>query len=173
VRYTRTAVWLHWLLGIALLGQITFGFMLDEIAPRATPARSGVINLHKSFGIVLGLLIVARLCWRLTHAPPPWPTAMGAMERRAAQMVHVALYVCMVLMPLSAYVASNFSKFGITFFGMPWPPWGPPLPSVYAFFNGVHVTTAVVFSVLIAGHVLAALKHAWVDRDGVFARMLS
>jgi len=172
-RYTRTAVWLHWLLGVALLGQIAFGFMLDEIAPRATPARSGVVNLHKSFGIVLGLLIAARLCWRISHAPPPWPATMGEIERRAARAVHAALYVCMVLMPLSGYIASNFSRFGITFFGVAWPPWGPPLPAVYAFFNGVHVTTAMVFTALIAGHVLAALKHAVLDRDGVFARILN
>lgn len=172
-RYTRTAVWLHWILGIALLGQIAFGFMLDEIAPRATPARSGVVNLHKSCGIVLGLLIAVRLCWRLAHAPPPWPVAMGEAERRAARTVHAALYVCMVVMPLSGYIASNFSRFGISFFGIAWPPWGPALPSVYAFFNGVHVTTAMVFSALIAGHVLAALKHAVFDRDGVFSRMMN
>jgi cytochrome b561 len=172
-RYTRTAIWLHWLLGAALLGQIAFGFMLDEIAPRATPERSGVVNLHKSFGIVLGLLIAARLAWRLSHAPPPWPATMSEAERRAARAMHAALYVCMVVMPLSGYIASNFIRFGISFFGIAWPPWGPPLPSVYAFFQGVHVTTAVVFSALIVGHVLAALKHAVLDRDGVFARMLN
>ena len=170
-RYTRTAVWLHWLLGFALLGQIMFGFMLDEIAPRATPARSGVINLHKSLGIVLGMLIAVRLCWRLSHTPPPWPATMGEFERRAARAMHAALYVCMVVMPLSGYIASNFSRFGITFFGMAWPPWGPPLPAVYAFFNGVHVTTAMIFTALIAGHMLAALKHAVLDRDGIFGRM--
>ena len=173
MRYTRTAVCIHWLLAFALFGQIAFGFLLDEIAPRATPARSGVVNLHKSFGIMLGLLIAVRLAWRLSHPPPPWPATMGEAERRAARAVHAALYACMAVMPLSGYIASNFSRFGISFFGIAWPPWGPPLPSVYAFFQGVHVTTAVVFSALIVGHVLAALKHAVLDRDGVFARMLN
>ena len=70
-KYTRTAIALHWLLGLALLAQISFGFLLDEIAPRNTPARAGVINLHKSCGIVLGLLIALRLVWRFRHAPPP------------------------------------------------------------------------------------------------------
>ena len=49
-RYDAVAVALHWLIGVALLVQITFGFLLDEIAPRGTPSRSAVINLHKSFG---------------------------------------------------------------------------------------------------------------------------
>jgi cytochrome b561 len=172
MRYTRTAIWLHWLLALALFGQIAFGFLLDEIAPRDTPARSGVINLHKSFGIVLGGLIVARLAWRLFHAPPPWPATMGPGERRAARAVHIALYACMVTMPASGYVASNFNRFGISFFGFAWPPWGIASPSVYAFFIGVHVATAFVFCTLIVGHVLAAIKHVVVDRDDVLARIL-
>ena len=170
-RYGRVSILLHWLVGFALLGQIAFGFLLDEIAPRNTPARAGVINLHKSIGIVLGLLIVARLVWRLRHAPPAWPDSMAAWQRRAALWIHRALYACMLVMPLAGYIASNFSKHGIRFFGLAFKPWGPDLPQIYAFFNGVHVVTAFVFCALIAGHVLAALKHALVDRDTVFARI--
>jgi cytochrome b561 len=170
-RYDRVAVALHWAIGLALLAQIGFGFALDTLAPRATPARAGVINLHKSTGIVLGLLIVARLAWRLRHAPPPWPATLSAMQQRAATLGHRALYACMLLMPLSGYVASNFSRYGVRFFGHPWPPWGPDLPAVYAFFNGVHVVTAFLFSALVAGHIAVAAWHAWVRDDGVFARI--
>jgi cytochrome b561 len=171
-KYTRTAIALHWLLGLALLAQISFGFLLDEIAPRNTPARAGVINLHKSCGMVLGVLIALRLVWRFRHAPPPWPASMLHNERRAAHWVHGLLYTCMLLMPLSGYVASNFSKYGVVFFGMHLEPWGFESRQVYAFFNTIHVSTAFVFTALIAGHVLAALKHAWVDRDGIFSRIL-
>jgi len=171
-KYTRTAIALHWLLGLALLGQICFGFLLDEIAPRGTPARTGVINLHKSCGMVLGVLIALRLVWRYRHAPPPWPANMLRNEQRAARWVHGLLYACMVLMPVSGYVASNFSKYGVVFFGTHLAPWGAELPKVYAVFNGIHVTTAFIFTALIAGHVGAALKHAWVDRDGLFSRIL-
>lgn len=171
-RYTRTAIWMHWLIGLAILAQIVFGFLLDEIAPRNTPARTGVINLHKSFGMSLGVLIALRLLWRVWHRPPVWPKAMTATERLAAAIVHRTLYACMVLMPTSGYVASNFSKYGVKYFGFALEPWGPELPQVYAFFNSVHIATAYVFSALILGHVLAALKHALVDRDRIFSRML-
>ena len=171
-RYDRVAVALHWLIGLALLAQIGFGFMLDEIAPRGTPARSGTINLHKSFGIVLGVLIVLRLIWRQRHTPHAWPAVMSAKQQRAATLGHRALYACMLLMPLAGYIASNFSKHGVKFFGTALKPWGPDLPQVYNFFNAVHVATAFVFSALIVGHVLIALKHALVDRDGVFSRIL-
>ena len=105
-------------IGVLLLAEIAFGLLLDEIAPRGTPARAGVINLHKSFGIVLGVLIVVRIAWRLGHAPPPWPATMSARRQRAANLGHVALYACMVVAPLAGYLGSNFSKYGVRFFGV-------------------------------------------------------
>ncbi len=169
-RYDLMARWLHWLIGIALLCQIAFGFLLDDIAPRNTPARAGVINLHKSTGIVLGLLILARLLWRLRHSAPGWPASMPQWQQQAARIGHRLLYACMLLMPLSGYIGSNFSKHGVKFFGISLQAWGPDLPSVYNFFNTVHVVTAWVFAALIVGHVLAALKHA-LDRDGTLRRI--
>jgi cytochrome b561 len=170
-RYDQVASALHWLIGVALLGQIAFGFLLDDIAPRNTPSRASVINLHKSFGIVLGLAILLRVGWRLAHRPPAWPAALPAWQRRAAHVVHGLLYACMIVMPASGYIGSNFSKHGIKFFGRPLPPWGPDDPAVYDALNRVHVVTAWIFAVLIAGHVLAALQHAAVVRDGVFSRI--
>jgi len=170
-RYDRVASLLHWLVGLALLLQIAFGFLLDEIAPRGTPSRAGVINLHKSLGIALAVLIVLRLAWRLRHRAPTWPVSMSAWQRRAARIGHAALYGCMIAMPVSGYLGSNFSKHGIKLFGLALRPWGPDLPSVYAAFNLLHVTTAWIFTALIAGHVLVAVKHVLVDRERVFARV--
>jgi cytochrome b561 len=96
---------------------------------------------------------------------------MPAWQRRAARLGHGALYACMVVMPLSGYVGSNFSKYGVKFFGRTLAPWGPDLPAVYEVLDRVHVVTGWLFTALIAGHVLAALQHAFVARDGVFARI--
>jgi cytochrome b561 len=115
---------------------------------------------------------VLRLAWRLAHPPPQLPSFMPAWERIAARMSHLALYVCMLVMPLSGYIASNFSKFGIKFFNMlVLPPWGIDDKRIYAVFNTTHVVTSYLFVALIALHVLAAIRHG-VRRDGVLARIL-
>ena len=174
-RYNKVAIALHWLIGVALLGQIVFGFLLDELAPRGTPGRAAVINLHKSCGIVLALLIAARLAWRLAHKPPALslslPRSFPVWQQKAATLGHSALYACMVVMPLSGYIGSNFSKHGVKFFGIALRPWGPDLPSVYGFFNGLHIATAWIFTLLIVGHIAMAAKHGLIDRNGLFSRM--
>lgn len=169
--YDRTAVALHWAIGIALIAQIAFGFLLSDIAPRGTPNRAFVINLHKSLGLVLLALIAARLAWRLTHRPPAWPLGMPRWQQRAATWGHRALYACMLAMPLAGSIASNFSKHGVKFFGLALAPWGPDEPAVYRFFSGLHGAIAVVFTALIAGHVAIALWHRWRGPAGLSLRM--
>ena len=169
-RFTRTAIVLHWLVALLLVGQFAFGWLLDEI-PRNTPARGWWINQHKSVGLVIGLFILLRIFWRLRHAPPP-ALPMPAWQRRAASASHLAMYACMVLMPLSGYLASNFSKHGIKLFNaVKLAPWGSDDKLVYAVFNQTHKVTAVLLAVLIGVHLLAVAKHVLVDRDRLLSRM--
>lgn len=123
-RYTATAITLHWLIALLLLGQFAFGLLLADI-PRGTPARGIYVNLHKSSGILIGLLILLRVAWRLTHKPPPLPATMPAWQRDAARLSYIVLYLCMVALPLSGYLGANFSRHGIKFFNLVhWQPWG-------------------------------------------------
>jgi cytochrome b561 len=170
-RYSSVAIALHWLLAIALLLQIGLGWYLGEV-PRNTPARTVWVNFHKSIGVTLGVLILFRLAWRLTHPPPALPRSMPRWERGAAHVNHILLYVCMVGMPLTGYVATNFSKFGIKYFGLvELKPWGIDDKAIYAVFNSTHKVLALVFVALIALHIAAAAKHVLIDRDGVMRRM--
>jgi cytochrome b561 len=169
-RYTDVAIALHWLLAVLILGQIAFGWYLQEI-PRGTPARTIYVNFHKSTGLTIGLLILFRLYWRLTHKAPPLPDWMPAWERVAARTSHFALYACMLIMPAAGYLASNFSKFGVNYFNsFLLPPWGIDDKRIYAFFNTTHVVTSYVLVALIVIHILAALRHVFL-RNGIFSRM--
>jgi cytochrome b561 len=169
-RYTRTAIVLHWLLVLLLLSQVVFGWFLEGVE-RGTPARTIYVNLHKSTGLCIGLVILFRLYWRLTHPAPPLPLSMPAWERLAAKWSHVLLYVCMLVMPLSGYIASNYSKYGVNFFNaIKFPPWGVDDRQIYGFFNTTHIVTSYVFLTIIGVHVLAAIRHA-LKEDGIFSRM--
>jgi cytochrome b561 len=164
------AIALHWLLVALLAAQIAFGWFLDGVE-RGTPERTIYVNLHKSTGMVIGLVILLRLYWRLAHRAPALPESMPGWERAAARFTHVLLYAGMLIMPLSGYIASNFSKYGVNFFNsLKLPPWGVEDAAVYAFFNKTHVFASWFFVALIALHVLAALRHA-LKQDGVFSRM--
>ena len=171
-RYTRTAMLLHWLVAVLLLGQFAFGWYLETI-PRGVPARGYFVNLHKSTGLLIGLMILLRLGWRLTHAPPPLPDSIPRWQQQAAAASHYLLYVLMLVMPLSGYIASNFSRFGVHFFNVvKFEPWGIDSKLVYGIFNQTHILSSWLLLALVTVHVLAALKHLLVDHDSEFSRML-
>jgi len=170
VRYTRTAIALHWLIALVILVQIPFGWSLEEI-PSGTAARGWYVNLHKSVGVTLGVFIVLRACWRWFHPPPALPDWMPRWERIGASAIHAGLYACMLIMPLTGYVASNFSKWGVKYFNvLQLPPWGVDDQRIYALLNGAHVATSYIFVALILAHSASAFRHAS-RHDGILRRM--
>jgi cytochrome b561 len=170
-KYRPTAIWLHWIIGIALLGQLGLGLYMHEL-PKQTPERTWFYNLHKSTGLTLALFILLRVMYRLRHSAPVLPSTMREWEQLAARWSHYLLYVCMLLMPITGYIGSSFSRFGIKFWGIQLPNWGWEDEDMRETWFGIHEIVAEVFMVLIAVHVLAALKHLIVNKDGVFQRML-
>lgn len=169
-RYGRTARVLHWLIAIFLLAQCAFGFWLGDV-PRNTPERAYFINLHKSIGLLIGVLILLRVFWRLRHLAPQLPLAMLRWQQRLAASSHHVMYLFMLVLPLSGYLASNFSKHGVKFFNIVMlSPWGPDDKLLYRVFNQAHKVGAVLLLALISLHVLAAFWHVW-RRDGIFSRI--
>jgi cytochrome b561 len=169
-RYGRAAIALHWLTAVLILGMLLLGFWMVGI-PRNTPARGFTFNLHKSFGIVIGVLVVARVLWRLRHPAPRLPPAMPRWQAAMARASHFLLYACMVLQPLTGYLGSSFNKYGVKVFGLALPQWGWEDKALRGVFTTLHGWLAITLSLLIAVHVLAACSHL-LRRDGIFQRML-
>lgn len=169
--YTRTAIVLHWLIAAGVLAQIALGAWMVGIPKSPPGVRAWWFNVHKSIGITLGVLVVARLLWRLAHRAPALPAALPRWQKLAAGVSHAGLYACMVLMPLTGYLGSSFTTYPIRYFGYALPQWGWASPVLKEWMSAAHYGTVIVFAVLIAVHVAAALKHALVDRDAVFRRM--
>jgi cytochrome b561 len=168
--YAPTAVALHWGLVLLVFALYGIGWYMVGI-PKGTPPVAYFYNLHKSLGIVAALPIVLLIWWRATHVPPSLPSLLPAWQVRAAHLNHLLFYVCLVVLVVSGFVESNFTRFGIKFFGYPLPILGWEDKTVYRIFNRIHVYTSYVFTALMAIHIAAALKHLLVNRDGVFQRM--
>lgn len=167
--YTLGAVVLHWVIAILIFVLIGLGWYMVGI-PKETPARAWFFNLHKSIGVTTALLIALRIAWRATHVPPALPYSVPRWQRRGAKASHFLLYACMVVMPVSGFTASNFTKFGVKFFGYQIPILGWEDKAVYKVLTATHIVTSYVLVALIAVHVAAALRHLIV-RDGIFERM--
>ena len=169
--YTRTAVVLHWLTGVCVLAQITLGLWMVTIPKTPPGVRAGWFNVHKSVGMTLGVLLIARLLWRFVHRAPPLPATLPKWERTAAGVNHALLYVCMIVLPVSGYLGSSFTKYPILYFGTQLPQWGWDSPALKELCSQLHYTSMIILCALIALHIAAALKHAFIARDGIIKRM--
>jgi cytochrome b561 len=169
--YSRTAIVLHWLIALLVLTQLALGWWMIDIPKQPVGVRAWWFNLHKSIGLTTGVLVIVRILWRFTHPAPPLPDTIPAWQRAAAKVSHIGLYVCLLTMPVTGYLGSNFTKYPIKYFGYAIPHWGWDAPPLKELMSQVHYVTVVVFMLLIAVHVAAAFKHLLMRRDHVFQRM--
>lgn len=172
VRYHRVAIALHWLIALAIIAMLIMGFVMEDVSP--VTLRIEVYQLHKSLGLTILALSLVRLGWRLTHKAPPLPAAMPAWEKFGAKAAHVVLYVLMIGMPLSgwAVISTSSNKFPTHYFGTFLVPLLPLDKGLHDAAESVHVLLAYGAIGLISLHVLAALKHHFINHDDVLTRML-
>lgn len=171
IRYDLPAIALHWVIALLVIVLLIIGYTMVD-TPKGAPGRAAYFNLHKSLGVLAGVLILLRLGWRLAHSVPPLPIGTSRLTARAAQWSHCLLYLCMLLQPATGYLSSSFNKYGVKFFGFALPNWAWEDKHLRDLFMLYHQMIAFAFIVLIAVHVLAACKHFLIDRDQVFRRML-
>ncbi|QDQ86158.1 cytochrome b [Alcaligenaceae bacterium SJ-26] len=171
IRYTRTARSLHWLMALLLTGLVGLGFYMQTMP--LSPTKLQVYSWHKWLGITIFLLAVIRLAWRAGHKPPALPDHMGPFERLAAHGGHVALYLLMLGIPLSGWLMSSAMGFQTVWFGV------LPLPDLLArdrelgkSLVQVHATLNIALIVMVVLHILAALKHQFIDKDQILSRMM-
>jgi len=178
-RYTIVAITLHWLIALGVLALIAIGLAMVKFG--LPPLRQfQLYQLHKSIGITVLLLVVARIAWRLGHRPPPLPPALPIMERRAASAAHLALYALIVLMPMTGWALVSSSRFNIptVLYGVVKWPHLPYLPTLHdkarveAAMKLVHGYGGWVLLGLVALHAAAALRHHFLLRDDSLWRML-
>ena len=162
---------LHWVIALLLIGLISLGWYMTSIEDQ--PNSGWYFNLHKSFGIIAAILIFFRLFWRLTHKPAPLPSTIPHWQAISARAIHFLLYFCMLIMPITGFLGSSFSQYGVVFFGLELPRWVHESHGISHPLFEVHEVVAWVLVGLVTLHILAAIKHLVINRDKVFQRMWS
>ncbi len=174
-RYTVVAMVLHWLLGLAIVGIFVLGAYMVDLP--FSPSRLKLYNWHKWAGITFLMLTVLRLLWRVTHRPPALPVAvadaMPAWQTRAYHATHHLLYLLFFMVPLIGWAYSSAAGFPVVLFGqIPLPDFVGPDKALAELIKPLHELFAWGLAGLVALHVAAALKHHWIDRDGLLLRMM-
>ena len=168
-RYTGLAIALHWVLALAIVGSFSVGVYMTELP--ISPQRLKLYNWHKWAGICILTLSALRLLWRLTHRPPA-DVPMPAWQQRASHAVHGLLYLLFFAVPLAGWAYSSAAGFPIVVFGvLPLPDFVSPDKALAEAIKPLHKILAFTLAALVLAHVGAALKHHFVDRDGLLDRM--
>lgn len=168
-RYSPVSLTLHWLIAALVAAQIVL-ITAHEAADGPDP----YIGWHKSVGLLILVLTLARLAWRAFNPAIPLPADMPRWQKLLARATHVLFYVVLLVMPLTGWLASSAAGREIAWFGLfNWPllPIGGGREAAGGFMD-VHELVVKGLYVLIALHVIGALKHHFVDRDNVLHRML-
>jgi cytochrome b561 len=175
--YHGGAMALHWLTALMVVGLLTSGTIMDGLQ-RGDPAKAQLLPIHASFGMTVLVLTLARIGLRFAAPPPKLGDAMAGWERIVARITHVLFYVLLLLLPLSGWVVTSVAPNAPTlqWFGLFDLPKLPPPPGdqgamVAQRVMGTHELLGKVMMALIALHVLAALRHAFILKDGVLGRM--
>ncbi len=189
-RYGSVAQALHWttaLLAVVLLITGKMGLVDAE------HAGSAGFMWHGSLGVLVLALVAARLLWRLASPPPQFPSTMTRLGRVAATTMHMSLYVLLVALPLSGWLAASAEGSNVNFFNVATIPGWTGSAAVHAepaaeprmqrapqasgedsedFAQELHELLGDALIILVSLHILAALKHQFVDHDGTIRRML-
>ncbi|HEX2603669.1 MAG TPA: cytochrome b [Oxalicibacterium sp.] len=171
-RYTLPAIALHWLIALLIVATFLLGLTMTSI-PGLTPTKLKYFSWHKWMGVTVLGLACLRLLWRLTHKAPSYPAGMSAWQQKAAHVVHALLYLLIFAVPLSGYFFSLASGVPVVYLGIvPLPVLIAPDPQLKAVLREMHYVLNMTLLALVCLHVLAALKHQFIDRDRLFSRML-
>jgi len=169
-RYNATARLFHWTIALLIAGMFLTDWMRGA-SERGSPERVWWLSAHESLGLTVLVLTIARLAWRLTHPVPPIHGT--PLIRKAAEAGHALLYLATLGLPLAGIGRAMAGGGNVVFFGFSIPSLtgrNDTLEAIASFLHGGLVMNLLL--ALIAGHVLAALLHQFLLKDGTLQRML-
>ncbi len=169
-RYDTVAIVLHWLLALLIATSFCVGLYMSDLP--FSVQRVKLFNWHKWAGMTILALTLLRLLWRLSHVSPP--EAPGPRwQQRAAKATHAAMYLLALVIPMVGWAYSSAAGLQVVVFGvLPMPNLLMVDPDLAKAIKPWHGRLAYALAALVLLHVAAALKHHFVDHDGLLQRML-
>lgn len=170
-RYGAISKTLHWLVVVLIITQFILASIAEDL-PNGIQ-KLATVSQHKSVGMLILMLALARIAWRLRSPGPRPPPESPAWQRAAAGASHGLLYLLLVLQPVTGWLMSSTKNYPVSFFGWFQFPdlvgasevWHERLEEIHEFLAGAIIAIAVL-------HAAAALYHHFVLKDGVLRRML-
>ena len=168
--YDRAAIALHWITALLIVTNLMLG--LSMVPLPISPRKLHWYLWHKSIGVTIFAVTSLRIAWRALR-PHPAPVAMPAWQRRAASVSHAMLYALLFVIPLSGWLYSSAAGVEVVYLGaVQLPNLVPKDKSLADALRIVHVGLNALLAGVLLVHVASALRHHFVDRDAVLARML-
>jgi cytochrome b561 len=169
--YGAFAICLHWLVFALIITNWLLGPYMVDLA--LSPHKLKVFSWHKWVGVTVFLLAALRLAWRAGHPAPPLPPHTPVWQRAATTLSHFLLYLLMFAVPLSGWLYSSATGVPTVYLGLlQLPDLVTKSKELAALLKTVHISLNITLFALVCIHAAAALKHHFVDRDDVLARML-
>jgi cytochrome b561 len=168
-RYHPLLVFLHWLLAALIIGALIFGYFVLAPMANANPEKIGLLRLHMAGGILIFGLMAIRFLVRMASSRPAEATTGYRAVDRLAPIAHYGFYILVLAMVASGVATSIVSRINLIVFGNS----GDALPPTLTIYPPriAHGYFAAALAALIALHVIAALYHQFVRKDGLFGRM--
>ena len=171
VRYRKIVMWIHWITALLVIMQVYIGFTFHDM-PRGSPERAFVFGWHRTWGVLILLLALARLAVRLMNPPPPFPADYPKWKRFFAVWNHRLFYTLLIILPLTGLAAvSGRAEDGWVQLQL-----GLRIPAIPGIakdndFGDIHEVLVWTTIALLVLHVGAALYNQFFDRSGVSGRM--
>lgn len=170
-RYGVPAVLLHWGMAVLVAGAWFVGDWMTDLS--FSPLKLKVYSWHKWTGVLVFALLIVRIGVQISVRIAPRSAIPMPPSGRLAQGAHLLLYLLLALVPLSGWLFSSAAGFTTVWFGLwPIPDLVPKDAQLKELFQAVHNALTSVLAALVVLHLLAALKHHFIDRDRVLVRMV-
>ena len=170
IRYGSIAIFFHWIIAFSVIGMLLFGFFMD-VFPKGE-IRTSAINVHKLIGLIILCLMILRMAWTISNVKPLFPAELPAWQHYAERTGHLLFYILLIAMPISGWVMSTADDKAPHFFQhIIAAPWITPNKETSDLFWTFHSKLAWIIVAFIILHVLAALKHHFINKDNILKRM--